>query len=68
MEKDVNKVIPIAHDEAKLLLELVTTLFMELYQAKSEREARLQRLVGVATKKSAATRSAVPMDGHTTSN
>jgi hypothetical protein len=60
MEKDVNKVIPIAHDEAKLLLDLVSTLFTEWYQAKSEREARLQKLVGIAAEKAAAKRSALP--------
>ena len=54
MEKDVNKVIPIKHEEAKLLLELVGTLFTEWYQARSEREARLQKLVGVASNKAAA--------------
>jgi hypothetical protein len=54
MEKDVNKVIPIKHEEARLLLQLVGTLFTEWYQARSERETRLKKLVSVACTKVAA--------------
>jgi hypothetical protein len=51
MDKNLDKVIPVDPDEAKLLLELVGTLFSEWYQARSDREERLKRLAKVVTEK-----------------
>jgi hypothetical protein len=54
MERDINVVVDVDPDEARLLLGLIETLVDDWYIARHEREKRLSRLVSVAEDKSAA--------------
>lgn len=51
MEKDINVIIPVDADEARLLINLTEMLFDEWYIAKNKREARLNALKELATSK-----------------
>lgn len=51
MEKDINKIIEIEPGEADLLIQLIETLFEDLYIAKYEREKRLQKIIEIKEKK-----------------
>lgn|GEM_PF-115102 len=53
MEKDVNLIIDVDPDEARLLIWLIETLFEEWYITRHEREARMKALVKVADDKKA---------------
>jgi hypothetical protein len=51
MEKDINVIIPVDTDEARLLINLTEMLFEEWYIARNKREARLMALKEVAASK-----------------
>ena len=63
MEKDVNLVIDIEPDEAKILIELVETLFQEWYVARFAREERLLRLAQIRAEKDAQKKPLLPSTG-----
>jgi hypothetical protein len=52
MEKDINIIVDVDPDEAKLLIELIETLLREWYIAREERKTRMGALVTAASKKS----------------
>ncbi|MDZ5646375.1 DUF4145 domain-containing protein [Nitrospirillum sp. BR 11828] len=58
MEKDVNVIIDVEIDEAQILIELIETLFEDLYVARYKRQERLRKLKAVADNKDAAKKSA----------
>jgi hypothetical protein len=51
MEKDINLIIDVEPDEAQLLIDLVETLFEELYVAREKRRRRLADLAAAANAK-----------------
>jgi len=51
MEKDVNLIIDVDPDEAKLLLSLIETLFEEWYVAKHDRDEKMKAIAKLATAK-----------------
>jgi hypothetical protein len=53
MEKDVNLVVDVEPDEAKLLIELIETLFEDWYITREQRAARNKSLKELAEKKDA---------------
>jgi len=54
MERDINVIVDVDPEEARLLLGLIETLVDDWYIARHEREKRLSRLASVAEDKSAA--------------
>ena len=53
MEKDINHIVPVDQGEARILIELVETLFREWYIERHEREERFNKLRGIAHEKTA---------------
>jgi len=51
MEEDINLIVDVEPNEAKLLIELIETLIKEWYVNKHEREERLKKIVQVSDKK-----------------
>ncbi|UOV00141.1 DUF4145 domain-containing protein [Chryseobacterium daecheongense] len=51
MEKDINLIIDVEPNEAKLLLELIELLFEEWYVHRYEREQKLKEIVELAKSK-----------------
>jgi hypothetical protein len=49
MEKDADLIVDVDPDEARLLLELIETLFTEWYVARNERAGRMQKIKAAAT-------------------
>ncbi|MFN9485422.1 MAG: DUF4145 domain-containing protein [Cyanobacteriota bacterium] len=63
MERDINVVVDVDPEEARLLLGLIETLVDDWYIARHEREKRLSRLVSVAEDKTAARKqNEIPRD------
>ncbi|MBB6254098.1 DUF4145 domain-containing protein [Nitrospirillum iridis] len=60
MEKDVNLIIDVDEGEATLLIELIETLFEDLYVARYQRQERLRKLKAAADSKDAAKKAATP--------
>lgn len=58
MEKDVNYIIDVDHDEARLLIELIEMLFEDWYVQRHEREKRHQETVELARRKRAERKAA----------
>jgi hypothetical protein len=58
MEKDVNLIVDVDPDEARLLIELIETLFEEWYVARHDREQRMQKIKASADAKKAPAASA----------
>jgi hypothetical protein len=48
MEKDINLIIDVDSDEARLLIELIETLFEEWYVARHERQQRMSKIKAAA--------------------
>lgn len=63
MERDINLIIPVEPDEAKLLIELIEDLFQTWYIQREERRARAARVVKLAGEKKAAKNGADVVDG-----
>lgn len=53
MEEDINLIVDVEPNEAKLLIELIETLIKEWYVNKHEREERLNKLVQINKEKDA---------------
>lgn len=53
MEKDPNLIVDVDPDEARLLIELIETLFEEWYVARHDREQRMQKIKAAADAKKA---------------
>jgi len=53
MEKDVNLIVDVEPDEAKLLIDLIETLFEDWYVVREEKAARNKSLKELAEKKEA---------------
>jgi len=51
MEKDINLIVDVDPDEARLLIELIETLFDEWYVARYEREQRMAKIKAAADAK-----------------
>jgi hypothetical protein len=51
MEKDINTIIEVDEDEARLLIELTETLFDEWYVERQKREERLEAIKAAAEAK-----------------
>jgi hypothetical protein len=63
MERDINVVVDVDPEEARLLLGLIETLVDDWYITRHEREKRLSRLISVAEDKSAARKkNEIPRD------
>jgi hypothetical protein len=58
MEKDINAIVDVDADEARLLIELNETLFEEWYVARHDREQRMQKIKASADAKKAPPASA----------
>jgi hypothetical protein len=54
MEKDINLIVDVDPDEARLLIELTESLFEEWYVARHDREQRMQKIKAAADGKKAA--------------
>lgn len=64
MEQDINLIIPVEADEAKLLIELIEDLFHSWYIQREERRIRAARVVEMAGEKKAAKKGS--LDGEAT--
>ena len=53
MEKDVNLIVDVEPDDAKLLIDLIETLFEDWYVVREEKAARNKSLKELAEKKDA---------------
>lgn len=60
MEKDINVIVDVDPEEAKLLISLVETLLTEWYVGKHEREQRMKSIVDAAQAKKPMAAPAVP--------
>ena len=60
MEKDIDQIIPVAPEEAQILIELIETLFDEWYIQRHKRQARFTALKETAEQKQALKR---PVEG-----
>lgn len=58
MDKNVNEIIDVSHDEAKILIELIETLFSEWYVARAKRQQRSASLAAMLTSKREAQKAA----------
>lgn len=62
MEHEINVIVDVDPNEARVLLELVETMLEETYVHRAQRQARLTRVATIATEKADAKRSsAAPM-------
>jgi hypothetical protein len=48
MKKDINLIVDVEPHEARLLIELIETLFEEWYVARNEREQRMRKIKAAA--------------------
>jgi len=51
MEKDINLIVNVDTNEAELLISLIETLFQDWYVSREEKRKRLERIVGIGSKK-----------------
>lgn len=51
LERDINVIVEVDPDEAKILIELLEMLFKDWYVARNDRQARLQKIIGIAQEK-----------------
>ena len=53
MEKDINVIVDVESDEAKILIEMLEILFEEWYIARHERDSKLSRIQQIRDHKKA---------------
>ena len=51
MKKDINMIVDVEPEEARLLIELIETLFEDWYVARYEREQRMDKIKAAADAK-----------------
>lgn len=61
MEKDINLVVDVDPDEARLLIELVETLFEDWYVERQRRQERFAEIARVRLEKKAERKQAIPV-------
>ena len=62
MEADINVIVDVDANEAKLLLQLVETMLEETYVHRAERQMRLARVTAIAADKAAAKSQSIARD------